>query len=937
MTDKTQKKHNHLMLIDGYGFVFRAYHSLPPLTRPDKTPVGAVYGFTNMLLKLKDTAEADYIAVIFDAGRKSFRNDMYEAYKANRPPAPDDLIPQFPLVRDVVDAMNIVPIELEGYEADDIIATYTKLAHKTGMQVTIVSSDKDLMQLVGDGVTMLDPMKSKTINVAEVEEKFGVPPERVLDALSLIGDSSDNIPGVPGIGPKTAAELIHTYGGLDEILARAGEIKQQKRRESLLEYADQARLSRDLVRLCETVPVPRVIEDLTTQEINVSKLLAFLRQQDFKSLITRVQKKYGVGELPLGVVSNVILSASEESHMPKDVSHTLNMTAGNLTSWLTGIEKIGTLVLHIITSPANEEKIIGIALAKGLGNACYVPVEHTIKTTQASLDFSGKTAASGLEFQEVMAILKPILSNQGILKIGHNIKRHLRELHGIYTKFPDAKALSEGIAFLSPIDDIMLMSYVLDAGLYNHTMPDLVKRYLDSECNLTALITTKTKEKIDPTPEELLQPACEAANQMQYIWRELKQRLVKEQMVSVYERIERPLIPVLSMMECTGVNISRQELQALSKAFTHRLVDIEKAIYALVGHEFNIGSPKQLGVVLFEEMGFKSGKKTKTGAYVTDAEVLEELALEGHALPEKILEWRMLSKLKSTYTDALQHEINPISNRVHTHFAMAATTTGRLSSHNPNLQNIPIRTEEGNKIRHAFVAEKGNKLISADYSQIELRLLAHMADIEALQDAFKHGDDIHAITASQIFGVPLKDMDPLTRRKAKAINFGIIYGISAFGLARQLGISRSDAGTYIEAYFKRYPGIQEFMEYNRKYAREHGYVKTLYGRKCYIPDINSKNPSLKSFSERAAINAPLQGTGADIIKRAMVALPEALKKAHLHAALILQVHDELLLELPADHAEKAQAVVKKTMEGVANLKVPLTAGVGMGDTWLEIH
>lgn len=935
----------HLMLIDGYGFVFRAYHSLPPLTRPDGTAVGAVYGLTNMLLKLKESSEADHIVVIFDSGRKSFRNDIYAEYKANRPPAPEDLIPQFPLVREVVDALNILSVELEGYEADDLIATYTKLARAEGMEVTIVSSDKDLMQLVGEGVKMLDPMKAKTIGVAEVEEKFGVKPEKVLDALALMGDSSDNVPGVPGIGPKTAAELLHNYGDLDGVLAHAGEIKQQKRRETLLQYADQARLSRDLVRLCDTVAVPRRIEECTAQEIDLPKLLKFLHEQGFKSLVARIEKKYGVGELALAggdpSFPHMRESITKETAVIMDSrvrgNNAVISDANTLQAWLKNIETTSHLAFHIITNPRDEAHILGIALAKAQGEACYIPVKHHTQKPQASLDFSGNADTPALDFKEVLVLLTPIFTHPGILKTGHNVKRHMRELHGVFPVFPDANALQQGINAIAPVDDVMLMSYVLDAGKYDHSLADLAERYSNTPCSLTALFASKAKEKTNPTPEEMLQPACETVQRILHLQQTLKKRLINEQMVSVYERIERPLIPVIAMMECVGVHISRQKLQALSKDFTHRLGDIEKHIYALVGHEFNIGSPKQLGVVLFEEMGFKPGKKTKTGAYVTDAEVLEELALDGQELPQHMLEWRMLSKLKSTYTEALQQEINPVSHRVHTHFAMAATTTGRLSSHQPNLQNIPIRTEEGNKIRHAFVAAPGNKLISADYSQIELRLLAHMAGIEALQTAFKQDEDIHAITASQIFGVPVKDMDPMIRRKAKAINFGIIYGISAFGLARQLGISRSDAGSYIEAYFKRYPGIQAFMEANRSFAREHGFVKTLYGRKCYIPNINSKNPSLKSFSERAAINAPLQGTGADIIKRAMIAIPEALKTQGLHAALILQVHDELLLEAPQAEAEAVAKVVKSTMERVARLNVPLTASVGVGDSWMEIH
>lgn len=897
-------KKPHLMLIDGYGFVFRAYHSLPPLTRPDGTPVGAVYGFTNMLIKLLDSSTVDYIAVVFDSGRKSFRNDLYADYKANRPEAPADLIPQFPLVRDVTSALNLATLELEGYEADDLIATYARQAVAQQMDVTIVSSDKDLMQLIGDSIRMYDPMKSRAIGVKEVEEKFGVTPDKVLDVLALMGDSSDNIPGVPGIGPKTAAELIHSFGDLDGILANTTQIKQQKRRETLETNAGQARLSRELARLCENTPMPMPLEACKLKAIDASHLMTFLQQQGFKSLATKMGQKYGATAMELP------LAAPSATTAPKAIiDHQTIETLDTLQAWLKTCESLGTLSCYYTPT--------SLTLGLPNGSARYIPLadETVIATPMGDLFAAPQTApAAGITLTQLRPLLEPVYANPAILKIGYDMKYMLRHL-----EMP-----------ITPVDDVMMMSYIIGAGKYDHSIAALWERY-----GQQSLPTLKEKTA---TPEELRALAFLVIQELPTIHASLKQALAQDKMTTLYERMERPLITVLANMERAGIKVDAARLKALSSDFEKRLAVLEHDIHQLAGESFNIGSPKQLGVILFDKLNLDpSAKTSKTGAYSTGADILEDLAAKGHILPEKVLAWRQLSKLKSTYTDALQQQMNPKTGRVHSTFAMAATSTGRLSSIDPNLQNIPIRTEEGNKIRSAFITEQGCKLLSADYSQIELRLLAHVADIPTLRDAFRANQDIHAITASEIFGIPLAEMTPVIRRQAKAINFGIIYGISAFGLARQLGIGRSEAGQYIDMYFKRYPGIREYMERTKAFAHEHGYVETLFGRRCYLNDINSSNGALKSFSERAAINAPLQGTAADIIKRAMVRLPDALAQQGLKARMVLQVHDELLIEAPEAEAEKTAAIVKATMEHVAQLQVPLVVEVGIGDNWQAIH
>lgn len=931
-----------LYLVDGSGYIFRAYHSLPPLTNPEGTPVGAVYGFINMMLKVLDGIEdGGYAAVIFDAGRKTFRNDIYPEYKAHRPPAPEDLVPQFSLVRDATRALNLPAIEMENYEADDLIATYAKSAREAGMEVVVVSSDKDLMQLVQDGISLLDPMKQKPIGRDEVIAKFGVPPEKVIEAQALIGDSSDNVPGVPGIGPKTAAELIEAYGSLEGVLEHAHEIKQNKRRESLIEFAEQARISRQLVELKNDIPLPESLESLHLHAPNADDLMPFLHAQGFKSLITRAQEKFGFS------------AETGAEHAPaKPVpsvtkgEYTLVTDEKTLNEWINAARFVGVLAVDTETTglDAMQVDLVGISLCVEAGKACYIPVGHVEEGglaeagTTAAVDQTDlfaapapkgpKLRAGQLPKDYVLKQLKPLLEDPAVLKIGQNIKYDMQifRRHGIW---------------LSPVDDTMLLSYVLDAGVHGHGMDELSELFLGHKpiaYNEVTGIGRNKKNFAEVELEAARDYAAEDADITLRLHHALKARVTDEKMTDVYESLERPLIPVLVQMEAEGVKVDKTLLGSISKDFAERIAKLEGEIHALAGREFTIGSPKQLGEVLFDEMGLEGGKKSsKSGAYATGAEILEELAAQGHELPAKVLQWRQLSKLKSTYTDALAQQIHPETGRVHTSFSMAVTSTGRLSSSDPNLQNIPIRTEEGRKIRHTFVAEKGNKLIAADYSQIELRLLAHIANIDVLRQAFVDGADIHAATASQMFGVPLDKVDGELRRKAKTINFGIIYGISAHGLSVRLGIGRKEAADYIEQYFTQYPGIKAYMEDAKEFARKHGYVPTLYGRKCHVKDINAKNPNMRAFSERAAINAPLQGTAADIIKRAMIAVQARLKSEMPDVRLLLQVHDELLLEAPEAQAEKAAALVKEEMERAAALSLPLTVEVAVGDDWGSIH
>ncbi len=944
-------KPKHVYLVDGSGYIFRAFHALPPLTRSDGVQINAALGFTNMLLKLLDETDADHIGVIFDAGRVSFRNEIYAEYKAHRPEAPPELIPQFGMVREATRACNVACVEMEGYEADDIIATYACRAKEAGAEVTIVSSDKDLMQLVNDQVRMWDPIKSKTISYAEVQEKFGVTPDKVVDIQALAGDSTDNVPGVPGIGVKTAAELINTYGSLETLLERASEIKQPKRRENLIVNAELARISKKLVTLSCDVKLDTPLEGLERRKLDVPRLLEFVKANEFRALATRIIARHGgegngagpkVDTAPPAApaIAGATLASAPVPALPAPPAavpisfdqYELVQDKASLERWVREAREQGyvafdtqTTSLHVIAV-----ELCGFSLALAPGKACYVPVGHA----GVSGDLLGGAVErpKQIPLTEALAILKPLLEDQSVMKIGHDIKF-------------DVCILSKYGIEVAPIDDTMLISYALEGGAHGHGMDEVAELHLQHKpiaygdvCGTGKSAVTFDKVAL----EKVLNYAAENAEVPLRLHQALKPRLIPEHVLTVYETIDRPLLPVVAAMECAGIKVDVKALQALSKDFADRIVGIEREIQDIAGLEFNPGSPKQLGEVLFDRLKLPGGKKGKTGAYATGADILEELTVvSGHPLPQKILDWRQLTKLKSTYTDTLQNEIDPTTGRVHTSYALALTPTGRLSSSDPNLQNIPVRTEEGRRIRHAFVAEEGHKLLSVDYSQIELRLAADMADIPALRDAFREGKDIHAMTASQVFGVPVEGMDPMVRRKAKAINFGIIYGISAFGLAQQLGIPQAEARDYIGAYFARYPGIREYMERCKKFARERGYVETLFGRHCHVPGINDKNPARRSYMERAAINAPLQGTAADIIKRAMIRIPPALKERGLKARMLLQVHDELVFEVPKAEVEEtsaiARAIMEKAHEPARKLAVPLTCEAGSGNNWAEAH
>ncbi len=934
----------HLVLVDGSGYIFRAFHALPPMTRPDGTPVNAVFGFASMLWKLLQERKADHVAVIFDAGRRSFRNDIYPEYKAHRPEPPPELVPQFALVREASRAFNLPTIEMEGFEADDLIATYARQASEAGAKVTIVSSDKDLMQLVRPGVAMWDPMKNRAIGEAEVREKFGVGPDKVVDVQALAGDSTDNVPGVPGIGVKTAAELINAYGDLDALLARAGEIKQPKRRESLLANAELARVSRELVKLRDDCDVPEPLTDLEPRTPDPVALRAFLDAQGFRSLVTRLQ---GEGVLDAGPAADAEPAvAPKQAPAPRHAGparYVLIQDLKTLEAWIARALEAGALAVDTETTSldAVRAELVGVSLAIEPGEAAYVPLAHVkpgANAGEGELALAGKAerVAGQLDRDAAIAALKPLLEDPSVLKIGHNIK------------YDSCVLANYGVA-VAPVDDTMLISYVLEGGLHGHGMDELATLHLGHRTITYDEVTGTGKARLsfaEVALEKARDYAAEDAEVTLRLHRALKPRLLAEKLVAVYERIERPLVPIVAAMERAGVKVDRDELRRLSNDFALRLQEYEKKIHAAAGRNFNVGSPAQLGAILCDELGLQlpdgsSPAKTKTGAYATGADVLEDLAASGHALPQLVLDWRQLAKLKSTYADALVEQINPETGRVHTSFAMAATSTGRLSSSDPNLQNIPVRTEEGRKIRKAFVAEPGFELVSLDYSQIELRLLAHVADIGPLRESFAAGEDIHARTASEIFGVPVKGMPRDVRNRAKAINFGIVYGISAFGLARQLSIPQGEARAYIEAYFKRYPGIRDYMERTKEQARKQGYVTTPFGRRCWMPGIADKNPARRSFAERAAINAPIQGGAADVIKRAMIRIPAALASAKLSARMLLQVHDELLFELQPKEREKTIEVVRAVMESAAApalaLTVPLVVEAGHGASWAEAH
>jgi len=999
------KKGDHVFLVDGSSYIFRAYHALPPLTRKsDGLQLNAVLGFCNMLWKLlrdmKPEERPTHLAVVFDKSEKTFRTTLYPKYKAHRPDPPDDLIPQFAFIREAVRAFDLPCLEQGGFEADDLIATYVRQACEAGATATIVASDKDLMQLINDCVVMYDTMKDRRIGIPEVIEKFGVPPDKVIEVQALIGDSSDNVPGVPGIGVKTAAQLIGEYGDLETLLSRANEIKQDKRRQSLIDFAEQARLSKRLVTLDDKVKLDVPLADLAVHAPDYKRLVAFLKAMEFTTLTRRVAefadidaaevepdatlKSGAIASSPPplrgrsageagreggeaesskpampppqpspasgggrtaaargggtdGITPAALAAArSEAAHNNKvDRAHYgIVRTLERLNAWIARARELGVIAIDTETTSLDpmQATLCGFSLAVAPNEAAYVPLAHRKGGDGGNGGlFAGEVASDQIPESAALAAIKPLLEDPSVLKVGQNLKFdwQIFALRGIE---------------IAPYDDTMLMSYVVDAGRSDHGLDPLSQRYFAHKTIDFNEVTGTGKSKItfDCVPvEKAAEYAAEDADMTLRLWQVLKPRVAAERVSTVYETLERPLVTVLARMERRGISIDRQVLSRLSGEFAQRAMGLEEEIRSLAGEPLNPGSPKQLGDILFGKLGLPGGTKTKTGQWSTGARALEELAEQGHALPQKILDWRQVSKLRSTYTDALPDYVNPTTKRVHTCYSLASTTTGRLSSSEPNLQNIPIRNEEGRKIRRAFIAAPGMKLISADYSQIELRLLAEIADIEPLKKAFREGLDIHALTASEMFGVPVKDMPADVRRRAKAINFGIIYGISAFGLANQLAIPREEAGAYIKKYFERFPGIRAYMDETKAFAKQHGYVATLFGRKCHYPDIANSNPSVRAFNERAAINARLQGTAADIIRRAMVRMDAALSKQRLAAQMLLQVHDELVFEVPADEVAKTLPVIKQVMEGAqmpaVSLSVPLAVDARAADNWDEAH
>ncbi|MEE9271881.1 MAG: DNA polymerase I [Robiginitomaculum sp.] len=923
-------KNSHVVLVDGSGYIFRAYYALPALTRrSDGLIVGAVAGFSNMLFKLLREQHGEdrptHFAVIFDAKGKTFRSKIYEEYKAHRPPAPEDLVPQFPLVREATRAFGTLAIEHEGFEADDIIASYADQAEKKGARVTIISSDKDLMQMVSDKICMVDTMKNKTICAPQVVEKFGVGPEKVIDIQALAGDSSDNVPGVPGIGIKTAALLINQYGDLDSLLARAGEIPQKGRREKIIENADMARISRDLVTLKRDMDLKIPLEELAVQDPDRDMLLNFLENMTFSTLTKRVMAAMGEGatdslrKADRKDVKAPILPVfdKEKYECIQDVER--------LKHWAVRCTEMGICAVDLETDSLDSAaaNLVGICLAACDNEACYIPLGHV-----GEGDLLGDGAPKQIPMQEALDILEPMLHDKTVLKVGQNFKYDL----GVFQRYNLNPA---------PYDDTMLISYALACGLHRHGMDELSALHFGHEPIPFKEVagSGKAQKTFDQINLDVATPyAAEDADVTLRLWKRLKPELAKSGVNTVYETLERGMPAVLARMENNGIKVDKAALARLSADFAQKKAGLEAQAYELAGHAFNLASPKQLGEILFDELGMPGGKKTKTGAWKTGAGVLEDLANE-HALPKTILDWRHYAKLKSTYTDALPKEINPRTGRVHTSFSLASTTTGRLSSSNPNLQNIPIRTEDGRKIRTAFIAEPGNILVAADYSQVELRVLAHVADLPTMKQAFSDGVDIHAMTASEMFGVPIEGMDSTTRRRAKAINFGIIYGISAFGLANNLGISRSEAKQYIDSYFDKFPGIKVYMEAAKDEARTFGYVKTVFGRKCHINGINDKGP-MGSFAERQAINAPIQGAAADIMRRAMMRMPSAIETID-DARMLLQVHDELIFEVSEQNAPDLIALVKPVMAGacapVIDLSVPLIVDAKAAYNWNDAH
>lgn len=919
MPDQPPSPAKRLLLVDGSGYIFRAFFALPPMTRPDGTPVNAVFGFSSMLLRLLQDHPGDDVVVLFDAGGTSFRNELFADYKGTRDAPPPELTPQFRLVRDAARAFGLPVVEVEGYEADDLIAAYAKVARAAGEEVLVVSSDKDLMQLVGPGVAMWDPMKQRQIGREEVAEKFGVGPELVRDALALTGDTSDNVPGVPGIGPKTAAQLLQEYGTLEGLLASLDKIKQPKRRESLQANAEQARLSYTLVGLDEEAPLPFGLDEVRRKAPDPKVLLAFFQEYGFRALTSRVE----------GLAQAAEAGRAEQRTADGAERRWVTVTdLGVLDGVLARAVELGRLAVDTETTALDVRRanLVGVCLAVEPGEGFYVPLTH--------IDEFGQPRADQLPVEAVVERLRPVLADPAVLKIAHNGKYDL----GILSK--------HGLV-LEPVDDTMLISYALDGASHGHGMDELAKRVLDYETVPFESVCGRGQGQItfDQAPvDKATAYAAEDAEVTLRLWQALRPRLLEERMLAVYETLERPLIPVIAGMERHGIRVDSARLRQLSQDFGQRMAALEEQAFKLAGRRFTLGSPKQLGEVLFDEMGMSggggaggAGRKTKTGAHATGADVLEDLAAQGHELPRVVLGWRQLQKLTRTYTEALLEQLDPATDRIHTSYMMTATSTGRLSSTEPNLQNIPIRTEEGRKIREAFVPEAGFALMSADYSQIELRILAHVADIAPLKEAFANGVDIHAVTASQMFNVPVGDVKGDLRRSAKTINYGIVYGIGAFGLAQRLGIPQTVARDYIELYFRQYPGIRDYMDKTKVEAREKGFVRTLDGRRCYVPDINNKLPSRRQAAERQAINAPIQGTAADVMKRAMIRVARALERERAGARLLLQVHDELVLEVPEAEVEATGALVRQVMEDAASFSVPLVADVGHGPSWERAH
>ena len=921
-----KKKVDHFYLIDGSGYIFRAYYALPPLTRnSDGLPVGAVSGFCNMLFKLLEDSKSDdnlqkptHFAVIFDSARKNFRNEIYSAYKGNRSETPDDLVPQFEYIRKSVKAFNLPSIELINYEADDLIATYVEHILKEGAKVTIVSSDKDLMQLYKKDVRIYDPMKNKFITPEDINNKFGVDPKKVVDVQSLAGDSSDNVPGVPGIGVKIAAELINKYGTLEKLLEKAHEIKQNKRRETILENKDKAIVSKKLVTLKKDVPVKVKIEEFRFKEIDKDKLYKYLREMEFNRLLSKVISTYGE---PALTDKNIDFYQKEKQTSINKENYYLIKNEKEIDKWIEEAEENGELAIDTETSSldAHQADLIGVSLSTKIGKACYIPIGHNSGTC--------------IKKEIVIKKLKTLLEDKSVKKIGQNIKFDFIVLnnHGIE---------------MSSMEDTMLMSYVLDAGKNRHNMDTLSEIHLNHKTISFKELVGSGKNQINFNEVELnkaMEYAAEDADITYRLYKIFNKNLKLEKLTNIYEIFEKPLIKILAFMEIKGIKVDSKFLEKLSIKFKKKIKDLEKEIFKISKKEFNIGSPKQLGEIIYNELKIAVLKKTRKGSFATNVNVLEDLAFKGHRFPQLILDWRQISKLKNTYSDSLQEHINLNTKRVHTSFLLAATTTGRLASSNPNLQNIPIKSEDGKEIRKAFISEKGFTLISADYNQIEMRILADLADVKELKKAFRNNEDIHSLTASQVFNIDIKKIDQDTRRKAKAINFGIIYGISQYGLAKQIMVSNNEAEQFLKSYFTKFPEIKEYMNSTIKFCRKSGYVNNIFGRRTYIKGINDKNYNVRNFQERAAINAPIQGSASEIMRLAMIRLNKRFKDLkNIQSKVLLQIHDELIFEVPNIELKKISTIIKEEMTSVVNsnlhsFSIPLTVDINSGNNWGMLH